>query len=57
MLGMINASGIYPIGNSTRACAAAMATLQSSPAKTAALTNESLAAPRNVEMIEQEPGS
>jgi len=28
MLGMINASGICAIGNSTRACAAAMATLQ-----------------------------
>jgi hypothetical protein len=33
MLSMINASGICPIGNGTRACAAAMATLQSSPAK------------------------
>jgi hypothetical protein len=107
---MINASGICPIGNCTRACAAAIATLQSSPAKhgaahagrrkhgddevtvfaimatildrelqergvfsidradceaiirrvvgdTAALANESITAPLNVEMIEQEPGS
>jgi hypothetical protein len=56
MLGMINASRICPKDNSTRACAAAMA-LQSSRAKTAALADEGLAAPLNVEMIEQEPGS
>ena len=33
MLGTINASGICPIGNSTRAYATAMATLQSWPAR------------------------
>jgi hypothetical protein len=92
MLGMINASGICPTGNSTRACAgrrkhgddevtvfAIMAAIldrelqeravfsigradceaiiRSVVGDTAALANENLTAPLNVEMIEQEPGS
>ena len=110
MLGMINASGICPIGNRTRVCAAAMATFRRPSTDRgathagrrkhgddeltvfaimaaildrelqeravfsigsadydaiirrvvgdpAALANESLTAPLNVEMIEQEPGS